>query len=405
MRLLRFLSAACAAILIFPVSSIAEGIVRSTDPSPGVYIVMFDLAAPARTLSSDIARQHAVNPTAVYERAFKGFAFRGTEAKALAISKNPNVDFVYEATKVYAAASGTQTSPQWDLDRLDDYLGTDGTYSYGYSGAGVVAYVIDSGINVTPGLPAARIRSNVSFVPGDINPFDCLGHGTYVAETLGGMNYGVAKDVTFVNYRVLDCQNGFSDDAIVANAIDTAISDHQSHAGQSSVMNLSLSTNDRISTILDSAVGRAVSAGITVVMSAGNITSLAPSQDSCVESPGHLGYSTSPNGMITVAATDSGDSIWVNSKRGACIDIFAPGAGLCWYGHCDSGTSFAAPHVAGVAAIHLERKAAWDPLYRTPSEVENGIKGVAWTNIVQGVPAPNLFLYSGFAKQRPCCSF
>jgi subtilisin family serine protease len=106
----------------------------------------------------------------------------------------------------------------------------------------VVAYVIDSGINATPGIPAARIREHREFVPNETRTDDCANHGTYVAEVLGGATYGVAKDVVFVNYRVLDCANAFASDSTVVEALDAMVLDHNSRPGQMAVANLSLFT-------------------------------------------------------------------------------------------------------------------------------------------------------------------
>src|SRR5687768_8573688 len=232
--------------------------------------------------------------------------------------------------------------------------GFDNTFTYAYSGAGVVAYVLDSGINAGGGLPESRIREHRNFVPGETGVDDCYGHGTFVAQVLGGATYGVAKDVTFVNYRVLDCLNRFTSDATVAAAIDAMVSDHNGRTNQLAVANLSLSTSQGVSVAIDNAVARAVGAGITVVTSAGNIKSTSPSHDACTVSPAHLGGSTTPNGVITVGATSSNDSIWSESKGGQCVDVFAPGHNIpLASGLTSSGTSYAAPHVAGVIAFHL----------------------------------------------------
>jgi subtilisin family serine protease len=396
-------------------ASSAGEIIRSSDPVSGMYIATFDPeTSDARNAASEIANMHGLAADHIYEHALKGFSFRGPEAKALAISKNPNVSRVFEATKFYAGGSGTQMSPPWGLDRIDQGLtAPNGTFNYYYSGANVVAYVIDSGINPTPGIPASRIRESRSFITGDSSLQDCAGnslmHGTFVAEVIGGQVYGVAKDVTFVNYRVLGCDaehlsNPWTSDADVAAALDQVVAAHS--ATESAVVNLSLYSNAGADAIIDAAVARVVADGVTVVTIAGNITPQSPSTNACDVSPAHLGASTTPNGIITVAATRSGDTVWDGSKQGACVDIYAPGSSIqvqsSWY---VTGTSFAAPHVAGVAAMHLERLAAGDPYWRSPQEIERAVISNGWAGYLTGVTAgsPNLFLYSGVQKRRACC--
>jgi subtilisin family serine protease len=226
--------------------------------------------------------------------------------------------------------------------------------------------------------------------------------------------------VVFVSYRVLDSTNAFSDDGIVAAGVDAMVADHNNyHPSEMAVANLSLSTNVGFGFALDTAIKNAVLAGITVVASTGNINAGSPSLDACDISPAHLGspaqwgYNPSGASIITVGATTKTDQFWSGSKACACVDILAPGeqidvpvsADSIWH---ETGTSFAAPHVAGVAALYLE----YLQTPNAPSAVESYIKTMASAGVIGGIPStpagtPNAFIYSGWysARRRICCVY
>jgi subtilisin family serine protease len=290
-------------------------------------------------------------------------------------------------------------APTWNLDRLNQRTASlDGYYGWAYTGRGVAVYVIDSG--VTPiGDIAGRVRENRSFVTSDTRYDDCFGHGTYVADVIGGNQYGVAKEVT------------------VADAIDAMVHDHVTyHPNEGAVANLSLYTYSGASAPIDTAILNAISSGITVVVIAGNIVQQSPTPYACDVSPARDGnpssYPTSVNpggySAITVGATDGGDRVASFSKIGQCVDIFAPGDsvpvmrldGATTY---VSGTSFAAPHVAGVAAMHIEGY----NLANQPAGVQGLIKDNATFNALSNVSpdSPNVFIFSGVERRRACCAF
>lgn len=397
---------------------------RSSDPAPGRYIVIFDskITDSVSDLSRGLAQAQGTRPENIYTTVLKGFSFKGNDAAATALSRNPKVLYVAEATKMYVAGSGSQDPPpSWGLDRINQQnLPLDHHFAWLFSGVGVVAYVIDSGITPTVDVPASRIRSNVSFVPGDTSYFDCVpfgGHGSAVASILGGTMYGVAKSVTFVNYRVLDCDNAFAYDSTVTGAIDQMVSDHQlNHPNELAVANLSLYTYSTPSSTIDTAILKAVTAGITVVVIAGNVTSLSPGGDACSVSPARDGSPSSytaeqnPNGLsaITVGSTTETDTMAYDSKFGACVDVFAPGSAVHAMGsdsadRAFSGTSFASPHVAGVAALHLERTG----FANSPSIIEGMIKDNGTPNVLSGLGpnSPNLLLLSGVLRTHACCTY
>ncbi len=235
-----------------------------------------------------------------------------------------------------------QSGAPWNLDRIDQRARSlDARYSYRATGAGVTAYVIDSGIRPTH----TEFRGHVSrwaywdFGDGRQGN-DCIGHGTHVAGTLGGSIWGVAKSVELVPVKVFPCSDSTAT-SIVLEAINWVISDHD--YGEPAVVNMSLGGS--ASTILDDAVRRMIYDGITVVVAAGN--NAAPS---CYESPARV------TAAITVAASTRTDDDASFSNYGACNDLFAPGEDIRSASHTSdsgstvmSGTSMASPHVAGAA--------------------------------------------------------
>jgi subtilisin family serine protease len=277
-----------------------------------------------------------------FRRVLDGFTAELTPAQVAEVRADPRVEAVVPDGRVHA--TGNQLSPPWGLDRIDQRsLPLDRGYGFLQTGAGVTAFVIDTGIRATHTQFGGRVSSGWDFVDGDANATDCAGHGTHVAGTIGGRTFGVAKSVTLVPVRVLDCDGGGYTSDVIAG-IDWAVQ----HESGPSVINLSLGGG--VSDQLDAAVAAAVAAGIPVVVAAGN-----ESRDACQSSPARA-----PS-AITVAASDRYDRRAWFSNYGRCVDVFAPGVDVTsasvdsdtatW---TDSGTSMAAPHAAGIVARMLE---------------------------------------------------
>jgi Tol biopolymer transport system component len=214
---------------------------------------------------------------------------------------------------------------------------------------------------------------------------DCNGHGTHVAGTIGGATYGVAKNAKLWAVRVLDCANQGTAARIVAG-IDWVTANHVKPA----VANLSFATGLANST-LDLAVRNSIAAGITYVVAAGNNAG-----DAGLRSPARV------TEAITVAATDQADNQASFSNFGSVVDVYAPGVDIvsAWstddtFTNPRSGTSFAAPFVAGMAARYLSGNPQASPVAVSQAITSNATAGKIPN---AGAGSPNLLLYRPNSK-------
>jgi subtilisin family serine protease len=344
------------------------------------YIVVLKQGRTARA----VAAGHQATVLHTYTRVFNGFAAAMTARTARQVAADPDVAFV-QPNVIHRISDTQNNPPSWGLDRIDQRnRPVNNAYTYSTTASNVHAYVIDTGIRTSHQDFGGRAASGFDAVDGGTAD-DCHGHGTHVAGTVGGTSYGVAKGVQLVAVRVLNCQ-GSGTTAQVAAGIDWVTA----NAVKPAVANMSLGGS--ADTVLDNAVQASINSGVSYAIAAGNGFLGLFALDACTQSPARV------PAAITVSATNSSDAkpSWAN--RGTCVDVFAPGISIpsAWNTgdtatNTISGTSMAAPHVAGAAALHL----AGHPS-DTPAQVHAAIVGNATTGVVTspGTGSPNRLLYT-----------
>ena len=360
----------------------AEKFRRAERPVLNEYIVVLnDFAAGPKgdhslvpTVASNLRDIHGGSVKRIYQHALLGFTIRLPEAAARRLSLDPRVAFVEEDSEI--TLSTTQTNATWGLDRIDQRnrpLST--TYTYTATGAGVKAYVIDTGIRATHQDLAGRVLAGVNTVDATPSTEDCNGHGTHVSGTIGGTTFGVAKNVTLVAVRVFGCANSTTTAAIIAG-VDWVTGNHQ--AGQAAVANMSLGGGANAS--LDTAVRNMIADGVSCAIAAGNGNIFGLPVNSCNQSPARVAEG------ITVGASDINDAKASFSNYGTCVDLHAPGVNITssWATsdtatNTISGTSMASPHVAGVAALYLQGNPT-----ASPALVQQTIKDLSTKGVVTG---------------------
>ena len=350
-------------------------------PIPGQYIVVYKDDAPARPEGiTNLVADGDARMVYEYRSALNGTVLRGVDdAELAALRADPAVAYVEQDQVMHTSA--TQTGATWGLDRIDQRnrpLST--AYTYTATGLGVRAYILDTGIRFSHVDFGGRAIPGFDAIGDGLAGNDCNGHGTHVAGTVGGTTWGVAKQVTLIAVRVLNCAGAGTTSGIIAG-VDWVRANHVKPA----VANMSLGGG--ASTALDAAVTNAIAAGVTFVLAAGN-----SNIDACGVSPARTGPA------ITVGATTSTDVRASYSNFGSCLDLFAPGSSItsAWITSNTStasidGTSMASPHVAGVAAKLLQVTPT-----ASPATIRNAIVTNATLSKVSsaGSGSPNRLLFT-----------
>ncbi|MFD8820246.1 S8 family peptidase [Streptomyces sp. NPDC059627] len=344
-------TAAVLSTATLPAHAVPEGTVvdagRAGSVGGSYLVTLKEGITGASAAGRDVAARYGAKISHTYGSVLNGYAVEASARRARRLAADPRVAAVVQDSRVRLAGTRGSTQknpPSWGLDRVDQAaLPLDRSYtSPGSAGAGVTVYVIDTGIRITQADFGGRASYGWDFVGNDRSAGDGNGHGTHVAGIIAGTRYGVAKKARVVSVRVLD-DTGAGTTAQVIAGVDWVTA----HARGPAVANLSLGGYH--SAQLDTAVRNSIRAGVTYTVAAGN--------------DGLPAARYSPAGVpqaLTVGATDRADARAGFSDYGAAVDLFAPGVAITSDSAASdtgratySGTSMAAPHVAGAAALYL----------------------------------------------------
>lgn len=373
------------------------------------YIVVLKPTGDALSKSGMFAKTHGIEIDDVFSDAIDAFTATIPEAKLAALRSDPGVVLVEPNHPVTISSTAYVQSLPWGINYIDGDLSS----TYAGNGWGAVSnvrvYIVDSGVQPHSDL---NVIGGRNFVTGMLSSawHDDHGHGTHVAGTVAARDnssyvVGVAPGAPIYSLRVLDA-NGAGNDGIVIAALDwltrTVRAEKAAGTYVPAVVNMSLGGPGSYS--LDYAVRTLVREGVVVVAAAGN-----DNVDASTKSPARVAEA------ITVGAHDNYSRRASFSNFGSVLDINAPGVGIistsrtgaaAWM----SGTSMAAPHVAGAAALYLSQAVN---RYKTPQQVRDrlvldarvNITGVPYATTqrslyIGGAPATGVKTYVGDASER-----
>ncbi|MFZ3471177.1 S8 family peptidase [Streptomyces sp. 4.24] len=363
----------------------------SANAIPGQYIVTLEPGFdPVK-----VAERLGLKPKFLYTKALNGFAVPMTPLQLQIARVSLGVKSVAADAKVSAPSSvGTAAgaagpelrgpSSSWGLDRIDQQTWDaangkgDGQFITQGNGAGVTAYILDSGIDYQHEEFGGRATFGFDAIKDGRDGQDCNGHGTHVAGTVAGKTYGVARKANVVSVRVLGC-DGQGDSSGILAGLDWVAK----NAKQPAVLNGSLGGDK--SEVLNDAANAVTDAGVLPVFAAGN-----DSKDACFVSP------ASASKVLTVAASNQYDEETSFSNYGTCVTLYAPGeailsAKLGGGSVLENGTSMAAPHVTGVAALYKQANPS-----ATPESIVEYLDQESTKDVLKSVSksSPNALLFT-----------
>jgi hypothetical protein len=339
------------------------------------YVVMFKPRTPVSEIVAVEKRVEELGGKILfrYRAAILGFGAKIPPPALQMVRAIPGITI--EQDQIIKVEYTTQLNPPKGLDRTDQRLlasSNSNKFTYTENGTGVHVYVIDTGIMVSHNDFAGRATGVFTSIMDGNGTNDCHGHGTHVAGTIGGATYGIAKNVSLHAVRVLDCGGSGTLAGVIAG-VDWVTNNRQLPA----VANMSLGGSTMLT--LDAALTASIASGIPYVVAAGNSNT-----DACNFSPART-----PTAMTVGAIDQSNDTRASFSNWGTCLDLFAPGVSILSAGKANNtasatmtGTSMAAPHVAGVAALYLQLY----PL-ATPADVWSAIGGIHYNDDVATTPS------------------
>lgn len=343
-----------------PITAPAAG--PDTTVIPGAYLITFRAGADRGIALRALRATARVD----FGTTVNGFAADLTAAQVRELSHSADVLAIERDAWHHNVLDTTQNNPPaWGIDRIDqNTLPLSASYTYTATGAGVHAYIVDSGIYASHANFGGRATFDYNSI--DSNNTDCNSHGTHVAGTIGSASYGVAKSVRLHGVKWLNCAGSGTTSSAVA-AVDWVRTNHVKPAVANTSWNMTYSST------LATALTNMMNAGVFLATSAGNTGG-----NSCDRLPRNL------TAALVVAATTSTDARASYSSTGSCVDLYGPGSAIVSTvpgGGTGSknGTSMSTPHAAGIAVLY---KATYGDA--SQSTIHTWIVNNATPNVVTG---------------------